>query len=127
MNRPCAATIIAIAFLAGEASAQPLSGDELKAAIAGRHIYLAIPFGGEFPLHYRPNGRVDGISPKSLLARLDPTTDSGKWWVEGKNLCQQWQVWYRQARYCFTIELTGPKSLNWTRNDGLSGTARIGQ
>ena len=108
-----------------EAAAGPMSGSELKQAISGKHVYLAIPLGGEFPLYYRSSGEVDGTSPTSLLARLDPNTDTGKWWVTGDTLCQQWKIWYEQKRYCFTLKLTGPASLNWVRDDGFSGTARI--
>lgn len=108
----------------GPVAAEPLAGDALKTAVAGKRIFLAIPLGGEFPLRYLPDGRLEGTSPNSLLARLDPTTDTGRWWVKGTALCQVWRHWYEGRRYCFTLETTGARSLSWVREDGLSGKAR---
>jgi len=109
---------------ASPVAASPLEGDALKAAVAGKRIFLAIPLGGEFPLHYLADGRLEGKSPDSLLARLDPKTDTGRWWVKGTALCQVWERWYEGQRHCFTLEATGPKALRWVREDGLSGSAR---
>jgi|tagenome__1003787_1003787.scaffolds.fasta_scaffold19855038_1 hypothetical protein len=118
--------MLALSIGVTPAMAAPLEGDALKNAVAGKRVYLSIPFGGEFPLYYRSNGVVDGTSPTSLLARLDPKTDSGRWWVSGDKLCQQWKLWYEGQRHCFTLESTGPNALKWVRQeDGLSGKARV--
>jgi hypothetical protein len=104
-----------------------LSGADLKSLIAGKRIYLAAPAGGEFPLYYRTDGRVDGTGEALGLGRFLKPKDSGRWWIEGSRLCQQWQSWYDGKEFCFTIRTTGPNRIYWVRDDGLSGAARIGQ
>ncbi|BBE71256.1 hypothetical protein OHA_1_00827 [Pleomorphomonas sp. SM30] len=63
-----------IALLAGTATAAaetaPMKDAEIRAAVSGRRIYLQTPLGGEFPLNYRKNGRVDGDGEKLGLGRL---------------------------------------------------------
>lgn len=123
------AAILAAAILSfgvvAHASAAPMSANDLKTTVIGKRIFLKIPLGGEFPLYYKPDGQVEGKSPNGLLARLDPKTDTGRWWVKGDSLCQKWSIWYDQKSYCFTLESSGPSTLNWVREDGLSGTARV--
>lgn len=120
--------VLAVAALAAAASpalADTLSGAEIRDTVRGRRIYLATPLGGEFPLYYRADGRVDGSGEAIGLGRMMRPKDSGRWWVDGSRLCQQWTEWYDGRVHCFTLARTGPRSLAWTRSDGLSGTARI--
>ena len=37
----------------------PLAGSALDRAVSGRRIYLATPLGGEFPMNYYRDGRLD--------------------------------------------------------------------
>jgi len=104
-----------------------LSGSDLKGLIAGKRVYLAVPAGGEFPLYYRADGRVDGTGEAIGLGRFLKPKDSGRWWIEGSRLCQQWQSWYDGKEFCFTIRTAGLNWIFWVRDDGLSGAARIGQ
>jgi len=106
-------------------AAENLKGDALREAVAGKAIYLATPFGGEFPLNYRRNGVVDGSGKAIGLGRWMQPTDSGSWWIDGEKLCQKWRSWYDGRRFCFTVKSTGPKRIAWTRDDGLSGAARV--
>lgn len=131
---PGAVALVAAVALAGAAAAAPaqastgtqkLSGDELRAAIAGKRVYLAVPLGGEFPLFYQSNGRVDGSGEAVGLGRFLKPTDSGRWWVSGEKLCQKWQSWYDGRVFCFTVSRSTPGKINWVRDDGMSGTARI--
>lgn len=119
---------LAVAVLAftTPAMADVLKGEAIDQTVRGKRIYLATPFGGEFPLNYRPNGRVDGDGEALGLGRLMRPQDSGRWWVRDNRLCQQWSTWEQGQTYCFTLRKTGPRSLAWVRNDGLEGTARIG-
>lgn len=110
----------------GFASSQLLSGKEIKSTVAGKRIYLAVPLGGELPLHYKSNGRVDGSGEAVGLGRYLAPKDSGRWWVAGNSLCQKWQKWYDGRQFCFTLEKVGPEKLRWRRDDGRSGVARIG-
>ena len=125
----CASTaaILAVSlFAAGPAQADNLQGQELKSLVSGKRIYLQTPFGGEFPLYYQTSGVVSGDGSALGLGKFMAPKEKGKWWVKGANLCQQWPTWYDGKTTCFTIEKTGASSLNWVRDDGKSGTARIG-
>jgi hypothetical protein len=121
------AAALAIAAPASAAFAQPMSGAELKREIAGKRIYLATPLGGELPLFYRRNGRVDGSGEAIGLGRFLAPTDSGRWWIKGDSLCQRWEEWYDGKTQCFVITRAGGDQIRWKRNDGLAGTARIGR
>jgi hypothetical protein len=109
------------------AHADLMTGPEIREAVAGKRIFLATPLGGEFPLFYATNGRVDGSGEAVGLGRWLKPTDSGRWWVDGNRLCQQWQSWYDGKSFCFTLRGAGPNRLAWTRDDGYSGVARVGQ
>ncbi len=109
------------------ARAETLSGNDLKEAISGKRVYLAVPLGGEFPLYYAAGGRVDGSGEAAGLGRLLKPNDSGRWWVNGDKLCQKWQTWYEGKVFCFTVTPKGDSRIAWTRDDGYSGTARIGK
>jgi hypothetical protein len=119
-----AALLVFVLILPAEAS--QLSGDDIRSSIVGRRIFLATPFGGEFPLNYRRNGVVDGDGEALGLGRFIKPSDQGRWWVRGDRLCQQFSTWYRGARLCFELTRIGPNQLRWVRDNGQSGTARIG-
>lgn len=116
---------MAILAASAASASEKLSGDELKRTVSGKGIYLATPFGGEFPLNYRANGVVDGSGKAVGLGKYMQPTDSGTWWVDGERLCQKWKSWYDGKQFCFTVTSNGEKSIGWKRDDGLSGTARI--
>lgn len=111
---------------AGDAS-RPLAGNELRRTVSGKRIYLATPFGGEFPLYYRADGRVDGTGEALGLGRFLKPTDSGRWWVDGSKLCQQWQSWYNGKVSCFEVTDRGNGRIGWVRDDGDRGIARLGE
>ena len=106
---------------------RPIAGDDLRRAISGKRVYLAVPFGGEFPLFYRNDGRVDGSGEAVGLGRYLKPSDSGRWWVDGSKLCQKWQTWYDGRVFCFTVTPKGPGRIAWTRDDGESGIARLAE
>jgi hypothetical protein len=107
------------------ATGAQLAGDGLRQAVSGKRIYLAVPLGGEFPLYYRPDGRVDGSGEAVGLGRFLKPRDSGRWWVQGDRLCQKWQAWYDGRIYCFTLRDLGGNRIAWLRDDGEKGIARI--
>jgi len=113
----------AAASLAGQAN---LAGDELRKAISGKTVYLSIS-GFELPIRYAANGRMSGkmSAVAASFARGDGAQDRGKWWVEGDQLCQQWSSWMDGKSYCYRLTRDGAR-VSWVRNDGRSGTARIG-
>ena len=118
--------MLALLYLGNVAAAEDLSGSEIKKLLSGEKVYLSTPFGMELPLTYKTNGHVvGGVSGISAASMFSPK-ETGKWWIEGKRLCQQWPTWYKGRQFCFTISKTGENQISWLRDDGTSGTARIG-
>jgi hypothetical protein len=120
-------TLLTLVFAIPSAMAnERFTASDIKGEIIGKRIYLAVPFGGEFPLNYRPNGQVDGSGEALGLGRFAKPNDKGKWWINGDRLCQQFTSWYKGAPMCFELIRTGDKRLKWIRDNGETGTARIG-
>jgi hypothetical protein len=117
-----------LALPALPAIAEPISlaGDELRQAISGKTVYLNVS-GFELPIRYSPNGRMSGTigAVAASFGRGDGTSDRGKWWVASDQLCQKWTSWMDGQSYCYRLIRNG-NSVQWTSNDGRSGTARIG-
>ena len=103
-----------------------LSGDELRKAISGKTVYLKIS-GFEIPIRYAANGRMTGKmgTVAASFSKGDGAADSGKWWVANDQLCQKWTSWMNGKQYCYKLSRSG-STVHWVRNDGRSGTARIG-
>ncbi|HMQ57680.1 MAG TPA: hypothetical protein PKE65_03965 [Rhizobiaceae bacterium] len=118
---------VALLFVAmlHPAVAEPVSGAALKSLVNGKRVYLSTPFGGEFPLHYRSGGAVTGDGSRLGLAKYFAPRETGRWWVRGDQLCQQWPTWYKGKVTCFRIEKAGDNRIRWTRDDGYRGRARI--
>ena len=110
--------------MAGD-EATVLTGSKLREAISGKTIYLNTPL-GEIPIQYQPNGTMRGSSSVTLatLAGESVTSDTGRWWVMREQLCQQWKNWADSRSHCYKLRTAG-SSVQWRRNDGQSGTARI--
>lgn len=120
------ATIATLAFGAAQANAgTALSGDALRNAISGKTVFLKIS-GFELPIQYSARGTMKGSmgTVAAALARGDGSSDRGKWWVNGDQLCQKWNVWMESDIYCYKLSKSG-NSVRWVRNDGRTGTARI--
>jgi hypothetical protein len=123
-------TLAALALLSGsvtaaQAQGRELSGDELRELVTGRTVYLSTPLGGELPLNYRRNGTVDGNGQAIGLGRFFAPRDSGRWFIAGNRLCQQFQNWYNGERLCFTVTLLGNNRIRWVRDNGERGLARV--
>lgn len=103
----------------------PVTGEEMRRLVTQNRIFLATPLGGELPLTYFADGRVDGSGEAVGLGRWLAPKDKGRWWIEGNQLCQQWEQWYDGKRFCFTLEKAGPATVIWRRDDGYSGRARL--
>ena len=103
-----------------------LDGAGIRSKVIGKRVYLRTPLGGEFPLYYRADGRVDASGEAAGLGRWVRPSDSGRWWIDGSRLCQKWQTWYEGKPFCFTVEWLGRNQLRWTRDDGLTGVSRLG-
>ena len=119
---------VGLALPATVSLAEPttLAGDELRQAISGKTVFLNIS-GFELPIRYAANGRMSGkmSTVAASFSRGDGAQDRGKWWVSGDQLCQQWTSWMDGKSYCYRLTREG-STVHWARNDGRSGTARIG-
>jgi len=120
-----AAFVAAASPVLANASEKLLSSDEMRRVVTKNRIYLATPLGGELPLTYFADGRVDGSGEAVGLGRWLAPTDKGRWWITGNQLCQQWEQWYKGRRFCFTLERAGPSAVIWRRDDGSTGKARL--
>ena len=108
------------------AHAERLAEDDIRRDIIGKTIYLATPLGGELPLNYHTSGAVDGSGKAIGLGRYFKPSDTGKWWIQSDQLSQKFQTWYKGAPMCFQLERAGPGKVKWTRDNGETGVARIG-
>ena len=68
------------------------------------------------------SGRMSTVA--ASFSRGDGASDSGKWWVADDQLCQQWSSWMDGKTYCYKLTRNG-STVQWVRNDGRSGTARV--
>lgn len=130
--RGAAISFIAFAVLCGPAAraeeGELLRGEAIRDAVNGKRIYLEIPLGGEFPLYYQRDGKVDGSGEAVGLGRFFRPNDSGKWWIEKQTLlCQQWTSWYDGKKFCFELRKLPGNKLAWYRDDGEKGVARVGE
>lgn len=115
-----------MAFAPAPAAAETLSGEELRKLVTGRTVFLATPLGGEMPLRYSPNGVVDGNGQAIGLGRFFAARESGRWFIRGDNLCQQFPTWYDGQRLCFSVQDLGGGRIRWIRDNGERGVARVG-
>jgi hypothetical protein len=117
---------LALPATASVADPAQLAGDELRQAVSGMTVYLNIS-GFELPISYAANGRMSGkmSTVAASFSRGDGAQDRGKWWVANDQLCQQWTSWMDGKTYCYRLTRDGA-TVRWVRNDGRSGTARIG-
>jgi hypothetical protein len=117
---------LALPATASVAEPAQLAGDELRQAVSGKTVYLNIS-GFELPINYAANGRMSGkmSTVAASFSRGDGAQDRGKWWVANDQLCQQWTSWMDGKAYCYRLTRDGA-TVRWVRNDGRSGTARIG-
>jgi hypothetical protein len=120
------ACVAGLGEAAAETKSSSLGGDQLRQAVSGKTVYLNIS-GFELPIRYAPGGTMSGSMSvvAAALARGDGASDHGKWWIANDQLCQRWTSWMDGKSYCYKLTETG-KSVRWVRNDGRSGTARIG-
>jgi len=117
---------MAVSGLAFAAEANQLKEADIRSQIIGKTIYLAAPMGGEFPLNYHTSGEVDGSGKALGLGKFIQPTDRGHWWIQSDKLCQQFKVWYDGSKMCFDLTQAGENKVKWVRDNGESGTARIG-
>jgi hypothetical protein len=118
------AALLALAISGSSALATELDAKAIKETISGRKVVLST-MGFDFPLFYGANGQVTGDGSEVGLSKYFSPKETGRWWVENDKLCQQFPTWYKGKTWCFDLKKVDAKRLNWTRDDGFSGKARI--
>jgi hypothetical protein len=118
------AALLVFATLGTSAFATELDSKAIKETIAGKKVVLST-MGFNFPMFYAANGQVTGDGSDVGLAKYFSPKETGRWWVENDKLCQQFPTWYKGKTWCFDLKKVDAKRLNWTRDDGFSGKARI--
>lgn len=108
----------------GGVVAAELEGESLRKTVAGKTVHLDTPL-GTLPILYRPDGTMAGKSVQ-LAYYTGSVQDRGIWWIVRDKLCQKWASWLEGKSYCFSLHQNG-NSVQWRRNDGLTGTATIGR
>jgi hypothetical protein len=105
--------------------ATSLTEDQLREAIVGKTIYLNVS-GFDLPILYKANGRMAGNmgAVAAAFSLGDGSRDSGRWWIDSNQLCQRWTSWMEGQIHCYKITRKG-NVINWLREDGVSGRARI--
>lgn len=104
-----------------------VANETLRKMVSGKTIHLKAAVGVVLPISYRANGTMTG-RVKSFVAGLvseGPRSDRGRWWIKKGQLCQTWSTWLDGRTYCYKLTRKGT-TVHWKRNDGRSGTARIG-
>ena len=124
INKLGLSLIVIGGLAASPALSAQLTGPDIKSTIGGKQVMLKTFWGG-FPLRYASSGNVTGDGTALGLAKFFAPKETGKWWVAGNQLCQQFPTWYQGQKLCFTLERQNPTTLKWVRDDGYSGTAKI--
>jgi hypothetical protein len=125
MKRKLIAFLLAVAPFSLAQAAEQLKGDDLQKAVAGKTVYIYTPL-GEVPIRYAKNGTVRGQTELAVFDGESVTVDRGRWWVSESQLCLQWRNWMGGKAHCFTMHRLSPTVVRWRRDDGKSGTARLG-
>jgi hypothetical protein len=118
-------TLAMVSFAVPRVQAEELVGTDLHKAVEGKTVFIYTPL-GEVPIRYLKNGSLHGQTELALLDGESTTADRGRWWVAETKLCIQWQNWMGGRPHCFTMHRVGPNVVQWRRDDGKSGMARIG-
>jgi len=114
---------VAVIMATGAAAAETVADAQSpRKIVSGRTIELDTPLGG-LPISYRMDGTMRGKA-ENLAYYTGSSEDSGFWWIAANKLCQRWQKWLDGKSYCFTLQQRG-RAVQWTRNDGMTGTATI--
>jgi hypothetical protein len=102
-----------------------LTEDQLRRAIVGKTVYLNVS-GFELPIRYKANGRMTGNmgAVAATFSQGDGSRDSGRWWIDTNQICQRWTSWMDGQIHCYKISRKDDV-IEWFREDGVSGTARI--
>lgn len=97
---------VAFCLVGAPAFAADLSGDEIKAQIVGKPFKWQSADGKtKGAILYAPDGKA-GMTDANLPGI---SSDSGKWRINGNEMCVTWEKLRKGAEGCFTISGAGKK------------------
>jgi hypothetical protein len=110
---------------AAPAAAEPvsLSSGAIRDTVTGSVLELDTPLGTKISVHFSKDGRLLGEAG-ALAFYLGSTSDRGRWWIAGDQLCHKWTRWFDAEAHCLRLRKDGARLL-WRQDDGNSGTATI--
>jgi len=96
---------------------ETFSGSDITAALAGMSAYGITRNGLRTTTMW---GRTGSLKSDVLnnFAR-PPRKDSGKWWVQGDQLCRQYMSWYAGQKLCGALRRDGDDFLIYGKNQEL--------
>ncbi len=95
-----------------------LSEAELRAIMPGAVLRGKSAQGRAFVVTYHRNGSVSGLSESSA--------DTGRWAIQGDNMCTKWSKWRKAKRRCFYFIKDGDSyTAYFTATNKLNATARL--
>ncbi len=112
-----------MASLPALSNTRDLTTGEIRRTITGAVIHMHTPLGTVVPVKYAVDGTLSGKAG-AVAFFLGSATDTGKWWVKERQLCQKWNVWFKAKTRCIRVKRVGRK-FYWRDGKGESGTATI--
>ena len=100
-----------------------MTGSEIGKLVAGAVVAIDTPLGKSVSVRFDSEGRMTGEAGE-LASYLGSSTDKGRWWIAGNELCQTWSKWFSREEQCLTLKRQGQR-FRWTNQAGTSGTAAI--
>ncbi len=119
------AFLLAVAPFSFAQAQQQLVGEDLQKAVAGKTVYINTPL-GEVPVRYATNGSVTARTELALLDGESTTVDRGRWWVSKSSFACSGGIGWAAGRIASPCIASCPTIVHWRRDDGKSGTARLG-
>ena len=118
----CAGALVSVS----QASAQQqiaLDAIGLVETFTDATVSFQTPLGVELPVRFHGDRSLSGNSGR-IARHLGSETDRGRWWVDGFQLCQKWDVWFAGKTNCVMVFRSGDQIV-WKGQDGRTGLGQI--
>lgn len=118
----CAGTLVSVS----QASAQQqiaLDAIGLVETFTDVTVSFQTPLGVELPVRFHGDRSLSGNSGR-IARHLGSESDRGRWWTEGSQLCQKWNVWFDSKTTCVMVFRSGDQIV-WKGQNGRTGLGQI--
>lgn len=86
-------------------------------------VSFKTPLGVDLPVRFHGDRSLSGNSGR-IARHLGSESDGGRWWTEGSQLCQKWNVWFDSKTTCVIIFRSGDQIV-WQGHNGRTGLGQI--